>query len=132
MPTSEREVSMANNKRVLIIDDAEEIRATVTELLLDEGYDVCSAPDGRAALALLNEATELPGLILLDLMMPIMDGWSFRQAQLRDPLLWGIPVVVLSAAYDLRRQTVNIQAAAYLKKPVDMTKLISVVAYHYP
>jgi CheY-like chemotaxis protein len=65
-------------------------------------------------------------------MMPIMDGWSFRQAQLQNPVLTSIPVVVLSAAYDLRRQAAQIQAAAYLEKPFDSTKLISVVAYHYP
>src|SRR5262245_23155992 len=81
---------------VLVVDDDEEIRNALTEFLSDEGYGVVSASNGREALASLREGVH-PSVILLDLMMPVMDGWDFRAEQLRDPGLRDIPVVVITA-----------------------------------
>lgn len=88
-----------------------------------EAYRVSHAADGKAALALLAR-TELPDLILLDLMMPNMNGWEFRDAQLRDHRLAKIPVVVLSATGERSRP---IDAAMVLRKPVTLDDLLLAV-----
>jgi CheY-like chemotaxis protein len=97
---------------ILIIDDDASIRELLVEVLEEEGYPVQSASNGEEALSILRTLPKLPKLILLDLMMPVMDGWAFRQEQLQDPLLIGIPVVVLSAAYELHRQAAHIKAVS--------------------
>ena len=80
---------------LLVVDDDDDIRENLVELLAGEGYEVAAAGDGRAALAEAGRAR--PDVILLHLMMPVMSGWQFREAQLGDPALAGVPVVVLSA-----------------------------------
>ena len=80
---------------MLVVDDDRDIRELLVELLASEGYAVASAADGRRALA--EARATRPDVILLDLMMPVMSGWEFREAQLRDPELAGIPVVVVTA-----------------------------------
>ncbi len=82
---------------VLIVDDDEAIRDGVADLLEDEGYRVATASDGRAALDQLQNGLR-PSVIVLDLMMPGMDGWDFRRHQLEDDELKTIPVVVITAA----------------------------------
>jgi CheY-like chemotaxis protein len=82
-------------KRVLIIEDDVAIRESIAEVLELEGYSVSEAGDGREGLRKASEAA--PNLIILDLMMPGMNGWQFREAQKADPELAGVPVVVLSA-----------------------------------
>ena len=82
-------------RRVLVVDDDRDIRELMVELLASEGYEVASASDGRRALA--EARARRPDVILLDLMMPVMSGWEFREAQLRDPTLADIPVVVVTA-----------------------------------
>ena len=93
--TSGRAPLRAVGKRVLVVDDDRDIRELLVEFLASEGYDVASAPDGRRALA--EARAHRPDVILLDLMMPIMSGWEFREAQLGDPELADIPVVVVTA-----------------------------------
>jgi CheY-like chemotaxis protein len=112
--------------RVLVVDDDADIRETVSLILEDEGYDVASAGDGASALAELRDGPR-PGLILLDLMMPVMDGWQFREAQLSDPSLAAIPVVVLSADAGLRDKA-DYFGGAYLAKPVNIDALLDAVA----
>jgi CheY-like chemotaxis protein len=116
-------------RRVLVAEDDADIRDTVADLLKDEGYEVSTAEDGRAALdALLSEA-QLPGLILLDLMMPRMDGFQFRAEQQRDPRLAHIPVVLMSASGRLDEKVRALGALAALKKPfVDLEQIISTVS----
>jgi len=82
-------------KRVLVVDDDRDIRELLVELLASEGYAVASAADGQRALA--EARATRPDVILLDLMMPVMSGWEFREAQLRDPELADIPVLVVTA-----------------------------------
>ena len=88
------------------------------------------ATDGNDALRTLRAATELPRLILLDLMMPVMDGWAFRAAQLADERLATIPVVILSAATDVRRHAAQLHADDYLVKPLDVPLLLDAVERH--
>lgn len=88
---------MALRGRVLIVEDERDIREALAEALAYEGYDVTVAANGREALRTLGDGP-LPDVILLDLVMPEMSGWEFRQVQARDPALAGIPVVVVSAS----------------------------------
>ena len=87
---------------ILIIEDDAGIRDMLTMLLEDDDYSVTSATNGQQALNHLHQRERLPQLILLDLAMPIMDGWQFRAAQHADPRLAAIPVVVLSARFGNR------------------------------
>lgn len=112
---------------IMIVEDDEAIRETLAAVLEDEGYLVQRAANGREALQQLRAGAELPCVILLDLMMPIMSGWDFRVEQRRDPLLADIPVIVLSADHEVRARAAEIEAQSYLAKPMDLTALIDAV-----
>lgn len=116
--------------RILVVEDDLSTREALSLLLSAEGYGVSTAPDGVAALEQLHNG-QRPDLILLDLMMPLMDGWQFRHEQLRDPGLANIPVIVCSASWRVG-QNGGLQALAYLDKPVDPHELIAVVRRSYP
>lgn len=120
---------MAEDPRydILIVDDDADIRAALQELLEMEGYSVRCAEHGGTALKRLREG-ERPGLILLDLMMPVMDGFAFRQAQLADERLTGLNVLVFSAG----RQPADprIGNAPMLPKPLDLDRLLETVERH--
>jgi CheY-like chemotaxis protein len=109
--------------RILIIEDDADIRAALSEALVGEGYSVSEARDGIEGLQ--SALAEEPDLILLDLMMPRMDGWAFRAAQQANPRIAGIPVVIVSAAQpqDLH----DIDAAAHLHKPFELGALLEAV-----
>jgi CheY-like chemotaxis protein len=115
---------------VLLVEDDEDIRASIAEILKDEGFQVIGAADGDDALRYLQAAAEPPRLILLDLMMPVMDGWAFRAAQLADERLAKIPVVILSAATDVRRHAAQLRVDDYLVKPLDVPLLLNAVERH--
>jgi len=107
--------------RLLVVEDDDMIREALTELLRDEGALVTAAANGREAL----QALRSPGgtdLILLDLMMPVMDGWEFRVDQRADPLLAAIPLIAMSA--DMSAKARAIAADAYLRKPLDFNELV--------
>jgi CheY-like chemotaxis protein len=108
--------------RVLLVEDNDDLRTTMAFVLGRSGYDVDTAENGRKALDQLK-AGPRPGAILLDLMMPVMDGWQFRRAQKDDPALADIPVIVLSAASRLSEEAASLDAADYLHKPVDFGQL---------
>lgn len=113
--------------RILIVEDDGPIRETVAELLEDEGYEVECAVNGADALARL-ERSDVPSLILLDLTMPVMDGWSFRATQRRDPRLALIPTVVVTAgSVGDPRDADELAPAAFLPKPFDVERLIATV-----
>jgi CheY-like chemotaxis protein len=110
--------------RVLVVEDEDHVRDAMAPLLEREGYEVRSAENGREALRSLK--TELlPDIILLDLRMPVMDGWEFRARQLDDPLLGRIPVVAVSA--DGTPQALAISARAFLRKPVTADELLGTI-----
>ncbi len=112
---------------ILVVEDDEEIRASLALVLESQGFAVYTAADGRQAIDVLREAHDKPRLILLDLMMPVMDGWAFRAAQLADPELAQIPVVILSAAQDVRRQAEALHADGFLAKPLNVPKLLDAI-----
>ena len=111
--------------RVLVVEDEPSVRGLVAEALEAEGYEIRAAADGLEALGVLERWR--PDLIVLDLMMPVMDGWSFRARQLALGEAAGIPVVVLSAAYEARRQGEALGAAAVVPKPFDLEALLGTV-----
>lgn len=111
---------------ILVIEDDNAIRAFLIEILEEEGYQAVGYSDGYAALQYLK-SNQQPQLIVLDLMMPRMNGWQFRQAQLADPAIAKIPVVVLSARADLVQQHNDLKANSYLPKPIDYDQLLSLV-----
>jgi two-component system, chemotaxis family, chemotaxis protein CheY len=116
---------------ILIIEDEPHIRSIITEILEYEGYPVVSAGNGIEALAYLRQQAVLPRLILLDLGMPVMTGWEFREEQQRDPRLAHIPVIIMSATIQLDRTAAALNATGYLDKPVDIHSLLSNVARYY-
>ncbi len=118
----------AQNKRIMVVEDDFFIRDMLVELLEDEGYTVTSAANGSEALMQLRAGTELPGLILLDLMMPVMDGRQFRQEQQQEVLLQPIPVVVLTASSDSELLPPSFEPAAYVPKPINLKGLLDIVA----
>ena len=115
---------------VLVVEDDVDIRQALVEILEDHGFKAVGASDGSEALALLASATELPCVILLDLMMPVMDGAAFREAQRSDPRLASIPVVVLSAYRDVERHADGLDAVSILRKPPSVRELVSVLQAH--
>jgi CheY-like chemotaxis protein len=110
--------------RILVVDDDPAVRSALAEALEENGYEVACAADGDDALAQLH-ARPPPQVILLDLAMPVMDGWSFRDAQRRDPCLASIPTVVVSASLPAERGALEALApAATLAKPFELERLI--------
>src|SRR5215470_16881723 len=105
------------NRRILIVEDVEDIRISMAELLEEEGYEIIGAANGREALDHLASSAELPRLILLDLMMPEMDGYQFRAAQKHDPKISSIPVLLMTARGELDGRTDDLDAQGSLKKP---------------
>jgi CheY-like chemotaxis protein len=103
--------------RILLVEDEEVVRFVTSLLLQGKGYAVSTACDGREALDLLHGQPP-PDLILLDLWMPRMNGWQFREQQVRDPDLAAIPVLVVSAVADTAEQAGALGEVAFLQKPV--------------
>jgi CheY-like chemotaxis protein len=112
--------------RILIVEDDSDLRDALSEVLRDEGYSVAMAADGREALDRLRRQRR-PSLILLDLTMPVMNGWQFRAEQRQDPALSGIPVVVLSAGDHLAEQMVPLEIADYIRKPIKLDHLLRMI-----
>jgi CheY-like chemotaxis protein len=109
---------------VLIVEDDPDLREMMAQLLTLEGLRASTAVNGLDALDYLRRSRK-PQVILLDLMMPVMDGWEFRRQQRTDARLADIPVVVLSAFDEAR--TDEVAASAVLKKPLDFDRLLRIV-----
>lgn len=112
---------------LLVVDDDLDIRDALQDVLELEGYAVLLAADGLEALTQLRQGTPPPHLILLDLMMPRMDGFAFREALRHDPGLAGIPVLVASADLDVKGAAEGLGVAGWLRKPLDLSELLSTV-----
>src|ERR1043165_9927085 len=104
--------SSASQCPVLIVEDDEDLREMMAQLLTLEGYQAAAVANGREALEYLHDS-EKPHVILLDLMMPVMDGWEFRRKQQADPSLAPVPVIVLSALDQARAS--NLEPHAFFK-----------------
>ena len=115
---------------ILIVDDDAGIRQLLLLFLEHKGYTAKTAANGLEALDLLQPGQPLPQLILLDLMMPVMDGATFRQAQQAEPRIAAIPVVVLSAAENIEAQAPMLTADAYVPKPIEFDSLLQIVEHY--
>ena len=109
---------------VLVIEDDRELREMMMHMLDTCGIGIRTAPNGLTGLLQLRQEPR-PKLVLLDLMMPVMDGWEFRRRQLADPAIADIPVVVLSALSPVHYA--DLEPAAVIPKPCDFNRLIEVV-----
>jgi len=112
--------------RVLVVDDESSVRLMLTRLLQLAGYDAVSAMDGAAGYEMLQSDTTIQ-FVVLDLMMPRMDGWKFRQLQQQDARLRAVPTVILTGAPLPRIVDADLRAVDYLLKPVSLDRLLSVV-----
>jgi CheY-like chemotaxis protein len=120
---------MDTEHHILVVEDDVTTRDALTLVLESEGYRVAAAANGQEALDHLRKAGR-PCIILLDLMMPVKDGWQFRTEQGRDPALSTIPVIVCSADGNVGQKAASLGAAGYLQKPVDFELLLQVVQRH--
>src|SRR4051812_49856561 len=122
---------MADARRcVLLVEDDQQIREFLTDALGDEGFAVQVATDGRGALQALR--TLDPHLILLDLRMPDMDGWSFRERQLADGLAPQVPLLVLTAVHALPERVERLGGAAGVPEPVGPEELAGARPHYCP
>ena len=111
-------------RKILIVEDDSSIREVLGALLHAEGYEAVSAGNGQEALDLLAQQSLCPDLILLDLMMPVMDGWEFLRRKACLPTINAMPVVALSAAYGIYSIE---HASMFLPKPIELEKLLSAI-----
>jgi CheY-like chemotaxis protein len=115
----------SNDTRILVVDDDSAIRETIATVLEDEGYRIETASDGAQALALLNRGVRAD-LILLDLMMPVMNGWEFRAQQLAVPGLAAIPVIAMTASARVDQHR-SADFDHWALKPFDLEPLLKAV-----
>jgi CheY-like chemotaxis protein len=112
-------------RSILLVDDDADVRESVYDALDDEGYRVTTASNGKEALRLLKDENLRPDVILLDIMMPEMDGYVFRGEQKKDPDLASIPVIVFTAYGTPHDTAKQLDAAGFLKKPLRLDDLLS-------
>ncbi|MFT3927164.1 MAG: response regulator [Myxococcales bacterium] len=122
-----REPCCAEKPCILIVEDDRAVSNVIGELLEDHGWKVCRADNGAEALAFLRSGSCRPLGILLDLNMPVMDGWQFRERQLADPAWADIPVILLSAHLDIETAASKMGAVDWLNKPVPRRALLQAV-----
>ena len=120
---------MQTARDVLVVEDDKDIRDTVVEILVDEGYEVHGFANGAEALAYLRAGGKA-SIILLDVMMPVMDGPTFRSELEKDAALDAIPVVLLTADGNAKRRAVTLRVADGLTKPVRLEELLAIVERH--
>jgi len=111
-------------KSILIVEDDLDVSRLIAEILEAEGYCTAIAANGCEALDHLRKNSRHPDLILLDMMMPVMDGWAFRAAQRKLPEVASIPVVTVTADGDARGKAASIEAAGYVSKPLQIDSLL--------
>ena len=116
----------------MVVEDDPDVLPAIANILEDAGYEVLRAANGFEALRLLRDHGGRCDLILLDLLMPVMNGWDFRHKQKQTPAFAGIPVVLMSAGAHLSAVSGDLDAAGYLTKPVEMNDLLGVARRHAP
>lgn len=114
---------------VFLVEDDEDLRGDLAFLLEHRGHRVETAIHGKDALQKLDELGR-PCIILLDLMMPVMDGWELRAELLQIPSFSSVPVVLLSGIADIQHQAQSLQAIGYLTKPIDLQRLYTTIGQH--
>jgi CheY-like chemotaxis protein len=111
---------------VLVVEDEAMLRELLCDLLEAEGFRATTAANGAEALELIRRQG-VPSLVILDLMMPVMDGWEFRRQQLADPQLQNVPVAIHTGAMPAAAELHCLQPVAVLKKPTNVADLLKVV-----
>ncbi len=114
------------SQQILIVEDDSALREALAQVLMDEGYDLLRARDGLEAVNCLKKGNR-PDVILLDLSMPVVNGWEFRMFQKRDPDLARIPVILITAGGYSREEVAWLEPSALLPKPLDLPLLLSIV-----
>lgn len=114
-------------KLILVVEDDADIRTAFAEIITDEGYGVTLSENGQVALDFLNSTTQLPDLILLDILMPVKDGITFRKEQLETQRISHIPVIMLSASHKLSDLSQQMKVELYLKKPINIDELMDAI-----
>jgi|SRR5579859_547565 len=135
MQTSAETGDPVQRRAVLVVDDDDDIRGAVQEVLEGEGYRTLGASNGKEALDVLRTSANLPALVLLDLMMPEMDGWELLVRMDEDPTLHQVPVALMSAHPSIRKAFDHdrdkgghqVQSSLLLPKPLNLLRLLSVV-----
>ena len=119
-------------RTVLVVDDDPDTLDVIATVVEEAGYDVMRAANGREALRRLHESRGRCDLILLDLMMPVMNGWAFRHRQRDTPAFARIPVFLMSAGAHLSVVREELQASGCVAKPVDVAEILEVVKRQCP
>ena len=114
------------SQQILIVEDDSALREALAQVLMDEGYDLLRARDGLEAVNCLKKGNR-PDVILLDLSMPVVNGWELRMFQKRDPDLARIPVILITAGGYSREEVAWLEPSALLPKPLDLPLLLSIV-----
>jgi CheY-like chemotaxis protein len=112
---------------VMIVEDDKDIRETMAKFLANMGYTTISAGNGLEALSTLLDRKNIPCVVILDLMMPKMNGWEFRQEQLLRSDIANVPVILVSAIGNLHVERERLGAVDYLQKPFSLHQLHNVV-----
>jgi len=121
-----------DRRRVLVVEDDPDALDAIATMLEDAGYDVLRAANGLEALGQLGNRGGRCDLILLDLMMPVMNGWDFRRKQKATSAFATIPVLLMSAGAHMATVRAELNAAGSVTKPVEMSDLLDVVRQHCP
>ncbi len=119
-------------RTVLVVEDDPDALGVISTIIEDAGYEVMRAHNGREALAQLDATQGRCDLILLDLLMPVMNGWDFRRRQRETPAFASIPVFLMSAGAHLAVVRDELQASGCVAKPVDAAEILDVVKRHCP
>ena len=130
--TSHRATGPAAHRSVMVVEDDTDALDAIAAILEDAGYDVMRARNGREALQRLADSGGQCDLILLDLLMPVMNGWDFRRRQRETPAFADIPVFLMSAGAHLAVVREELQAAGCVTKPVDDADILDVVKRQLP
>jgi len=117
---------------LLVVEDEADARDAIATMLEDAGYEVLQAANGREALRQLGDRNGRCDLILLDLMMPVMNGWDFRRKQKETPAFAATPVVLMSAGAHLAIVRAELNAAGHITKPVELSDLLDAVRRYCP
>ncbi len=120
-------MTIGQHHPILVVDDDDVILSSIEFILADEGYRVVVAMNGKEALE--RAAGDPPCLILLDMKMPILDGWGFAEAYRQQPGPHA-PIIVMTAAHDSRSRAAEIGADGYISKPFDVDRLVALVHRH--
>jgi CheY-like chemotaxis protein len=118
---------MKDRLTVLVVDDDPDVRDTIADVLGTEGYRVLEASEGKEALRVLELAR--PNLIILDMLMPVMNGRAFLEEQRRIPAVADIPVLVITAYGVAHEDADRLKTAGFLKKPMEIRELLQTVAH---